>query len=43
MPSFAPTLQDEQIWKIAMFLKLPPPVEAEWKKVPSVAVTPPPK
>jgi Cytochrome C oxidase, cbb3-type, subunit III len=29
MPSFAPTLQDEQIWKIAMFLKrmdkLPPP------------------
>ena len=47
MPSFAPTLQDEQIWKIAMFLKqmdtLPPAVEAEWKKVPSVAATAPPK
>ena len=47
MPSFAPTLQDEQIWKIAMFLKqmdkLPPAVDAEWKKVPSVAATPPPK
>jgi mono/diheme cytochrome c family protein len=47
MPSFAPTLQDEQIWKIAMFLKqmdnLPPAVDAEWKKVSSVAATPPPK
>ena len=47
MPSFAPTLQDEQIWKIAMFLKrmdkLPPPVDAERKKVPSVAATPSPK
>jgi thiosulfate dehydrogenase len=47
MPSFAATLQDEQIWKIAMFLKrmdmLPPTVDAEWKKVPSVAATPPPK
>jgi hypothetical protein len=47
MPSFAPTLQDEQIWKIAMFLKrmdkLPPPVDAEWKKVPSVAAPPSPK
>jgi mono/diheme cytochrome c family protein len=34
MPSFAPALQDEQIWKIAMFLKqmdkLPPAVDAEW-------------
>ena len=43
MPSFAPTLQDEQIWKIAMFLKqmdkLPPAVDAEWKKIPSVAAT----
>ena len=41
------TLQDEQIWKIAMFLKrmdmLPPTVDAEWKKVPSVAATSPPK
>jgi mono/diheme cytochrome c family protein len=47
MPSFAATLQDEEIWKIAMFLKkmdkLPPSVDAEWKKVPSVAATPTPK
>jgi thiosulfate dehydrogenase len=47
MPSFATTLQDEEIWKIAMFLKqmdkLPPTVDAEWKKVPSVAATAPPK
>jgi hypothetical protein len=47
MPSFAATLQDEEIWKIAMFLKqmdkLPPTVDAEWKKVPSVAATPPTK
>jgi thiosulfate dehydrogenase len=45
MPSFTTTLQDEEIWKIAMFLKqmdkLPPTVDAEWKKIPSVAVTPP--
>lgn len=47
MPSFATTLQDEQIWKIVMFLKqmdkLPPTVDAEWKKIPSVAAAPPPK
>ncbi|MBV9272295.1 MAG: c-type cytochrome [Verrucomicrobia bacterium] len=47
MPSFAPTLEDDQIWKIAMFLKrmdkLPPSVDAEWKQVPSVAGTPSPK
>jgi len=47
MPSFTTTLQDEEIWKIAMFLrqmdKLPPAVDAEWKRVPSVAATPPPK
>ena len=47
MPSFTTTLQDEEIWKIAMFLKqmdkLPPTVDDEWKKVPSVAATPPPK
>jgi thiosulfate dehydrogenase len=47
MPSFSNTLRDEEIWKIAMFLKrmdkLPPAVDAEWKKVPSVAATPPPK
>jgi mono/diheme cytochrome c family protein len=47
MPSFTTTLQDEEIWKIAMFLKqmdkLPPTIDAEWKKVPSVAATPPSK
>jgi thiosulfate dehydrogenase len=47
MPSFTTTLQDEEIWKIAMFLsqmdKLPPTVDAEWKKVPSVAATQPRK
>jgi len=47
MPSFTTTLQDEEIWKIAMFLKqmdkLPPAVDTEWKKVPSVAATPLPK
>src|ERR1700693_4961366 len=45
MPSFTTTLQDEEIWKIAMVLeqmdKLPPTVDAEWKKVSSVAATPP--
>src|ERR1700736_3367606 len=45
MPSFTTTLQDEEIWKIATFLKqmdkLPPTVDAKWKKVPSVAATPP--
>ena len=45
MPSFTTTLQDQEIWKIAMFLKqmdkLPPAVDAEWKKVPSIAATPP--
>jgi hypothetical protein len=44
MPSFTLTLKDEEIWKIAMFLKqmdkLPAAVDAEWKKVPSVADTP---
>jgi thiosulfate dehydrogenase len=44
MPSFTLTLKDEEIWKIAMFLKqmdkLPAAVDAEWKKVPSVAGTP---
>jgi hypothetical protein len=44
MPSFTTTLQDEEISKIAMFLKqmdkLPVAVDAEWNKVPSVATTP---
>jgi thiosulfate dehydrogenase len=47
MPSFTTTLKDEEIWKIAMFLKqmdkLPPAVDAEWKKVPGVAATPAPQ
>ena len=41
MPSFSTTLKDDEIWKIAIFLKqmgkLPPAVDAEWKKVPSAA------
>jgi hypothetical protein len=45
MPSFTTTLKDEDIWRIAMFLKqmdkLPPAVDAEWKKVPSAAGEPP--
>jgi len=44
MPSFTLALKDEEIWKIAVFLKqmdkLPAAVDAEWKKVPSVAGTP---
>jgi thiosulfate dehydrogenase len=44
MPSFTLTMKDEEIWKIAMFLKqmdkLPAAVDAEWKKVPSVAAAP---
>src|ERR1700730_15075214 len=44
MPSFTLTLTDEEIWKIAIFLKqmdkLPAAVDAEWKKVPSVASMP---
>jgi len=44
MPSFSTTLKDEDIWKIAMFLKqmdkLPPAVDAQWKEVPSAAATP---
>ncbi len=44
MPAFGSTLSDDDLWKITMFLatmdKLPPAVEAEWKKVPSAAVSP---
>ena len=47
MPSFAATLHDEDIWKIAMFLRqmdnLPPAVDAEWKKVPSAATASSPR
>jgi mono/diheme cytochrome c family protein len=46
MPAFGKTLSDEDAWKLAMFLKrmdkLPAAVEAEWKKVPSVAPSPAP-
>jgi mono/diheme cytochrome c family protein len=46
MPAFGATLSDDDLWKLTMFLatmdKLPPAVEAEWKKVPSAAVTPAP-
>lgn len=45
MPSFTTTLKDDEMWKIAIFLKqmdkLPPAVDAEWKKVPSAATTSP--
>jgi len=44
MPAFGSTLSDDDLWKITMFLstmdKLPPAVEAEWKKVPSAAASP---
>jgi thiosulfate dehydrogenase len=44
MPSFTTTLPDEDIWKIAMFLKhmdkLPSAVDTEWKRLPSVTATP---
>ena len=46
MPSFAPTLNDQQIWTIALFLKhmdkLPPAVEVEWKQVRNWPVVPVP-
>jgi len=41
MPAFGKTLTDEQLWQLAWFLKdmdkLPPPADAEFKKIPSVA------
>jgi mono/diheme cytochrome c family protein len=41
MPAFATTLADDDLWKITLFLKhmdnLPPPVDAAWKQLPSVA------
>lgn len=37
MPSFGSDLSDEQLWKLALFLKhmdkLPPKAQAEWNKV----------
>ncbi len=41
MPSFEKTLSSDDLWRVTMFLnemdKLPPAVEAQWKKVPSAA------
>jgi len=41
MPAFKTTLADDDLWRLAAFLKhmdkLPPAVDAAWKKVPSVA------
>jgi len=41
MPAFGKNLTDEQMWQITQFVahmdKLPPAVDAEWKKVPSAA------
>ncbi len=40
MPAFMHSLQDRQIWQVAMFLKhmdaLPKPVDAAWKATKSV-------
>ncbi len=47
MPAFGATLSDTEIWQLAQFLKhmdkLPPAVDAEWKKMPSVANSPSPQ
>ncbi|TAM75069.1 cytochrome c [bacterium] len=41
MPSFTASMSDTQLWKVSLFLKhmggLPPSVEQQWKRVPSVA------
>ena len=41
MPAFGANLSDDELWKVALFLKhmdkLPPGPDAEWKKLPSVA------
>ena len=41
MPAFSPSLDETQIWQLALFLKnmdkLPPLAEAEFKKIPSVS------
>lgn len=43
MPSFEKTIQSDDLWKIAMFVKrmdkLPPAVDAAWKKLPSATAT----
>lgn len=44
MPAFGKELSDEQRWQITQFVahmdKLPPQVDAQWRKVPSAAATP---
>lgn len=44
MPAFEKTLSSDDLWRIAMSLKqmdkLPPAVEAQWKKIPSSAGPP---
>ena len=44
MPAFGNSMSSDDAWKVAMFLKrmdsLPPAVQAEWQKVPSVAPSP---
>jgi mono/diheme cytochrome c family protein len=46
MPAFGERLSDDDLWRVAMFVKrmdkLPPAVDALWKKVPSAAATPAP-
>jgi mono/diheme cytochrome c family protein len=46
MPAFTTTLSDDDMWKIATFLKhmdkLSPAADAVWKKIPSAASTPAP-
>ena len=41
MPAFGANLSDTELWQISLFLKtmdkLPPAVDAAWKKLPSVA------
>jgi len=41
MPAFSPTLGEEQIWQLALFLKhmdsLPPAAQKAWKALPSAA------
>jgi len=45
MPSFKGTLSDDEMWKLAMFLrhmdKLPPAVDAQWKRLPSASAATP--
>jgi thiosulfate dehydrogenase len=46
MPAFGATLSSDQLWQLSMFLnrmdKLPPAVDAAWKRLPSSAASPAP-